>query len=79
MESDGRMKKRLDIVFLSFGVGFFLFTILGRMLVHHSNGNGVPLWLLLPSFLLISIGDHRSARTKTEAELVQEIWFAPNN
>ena len=74
------MKSRLDIIFLSFGVGLFLCTIIGReiALLVHSAGNGVPLWLLLPSFLLISIGIDRRVWHKTEVKF-SEIWFAPIN
>jgi hypothetical protein len=76
-----QMKMRLDIIFLSFGIGLFLYTIIGReiaLLVHHSAGNGVP-WLLLPSFLLVSIGGElKNARHRTKAELVP-IFFAPES
>jgi hypothetical protein len=76
------MKKRLDSIFLSFGIGLFLCTIVGRevtLLAHHSVGYGAPLWLLLPSFLLISIGGElKNARHKTKAELVP-IFFAPES
>lgn len=70
------MKKRLDIIFLSFGFGLFLYTIIGReiaMQIYHSAGNGEPLWLLLPSFLLISIGGNRNVSHKSEAELVPNL------
>lgn len=78
------MRKRLDIIFLSFGVGLFLYTIVFReiaLLVHHSVGNGAPLWLLVPSFLLVAIGADRNLWHKTEAAapVPNSIWFAPNS
>lgn len=77
------MKKRLDTILLSSGAGLFAYTIIGReiaLLVHHSVGNGLPLWLLVPSFLLISIGGDRKVWHKTESESAPNaIWFAPNS
>jgi hypothetical protein len=77
------MRTRLEIILLSFGIALLVYTIIGRetaMLLHHSVGNGVPLWLLVPSFLLISIGGDRNVWRKTEAELVPvSTWFAPNS
>ena len=76
------MKTRLDIVFLSFGIALFAYTIIGRetaMLLHHSVGNLVPLWLLVPSFLLISIGGDRNVWHKTAELVPSSIWFAPNS
>lgn len=77
------MKTRVDSIFLSFGVGLFLCTLIAREIalqVHHSGNNGMSLWLLLPSFLLISIGADRNVWHKTEAKLVPDsIWFAPNS
>ena len=69
------MKKRMDVILLSLGIGLFLYTIIGReiaMLAHHSVGNGLALWLLVPSFLLISVGADLNAWHKTEAELVPD-------
>ena len=75
------MTKRVGSIFLSFGIGLFLYTIVGReiaLLVHHSVGNGEPLWLLVPSFLQIGIGGELNACHKTKAELVP-IFFAPES
>lgn len=77
------MKTRLDVIFLSLGTGLFLCTLVGReiaLLLHHSGGNGVPLWLLLPSFLLVAIGGDRNLWHKNETPLLHDsIWFAPNS
>jgi hypothetical protein len=80
-ETTTSMKIRMNTIFLSFGIGLFLYTIIGReiaRLVHHSVGNGVPLWLLVPSFLLIGIGSEHKAFHKKRVELVP-IWFAPES
>ena len=50
---------KASMIFLSSGIGLFLFTILSREIalqVRHSAESGAPLWLLVPSFLLVSIG-----------------------
>lgn len=76
------MKKRLDTILLSFGTGLFLSTLIGRevALLAHSGGNGMPLWLLVPSFVLIAVGGDRNLWHKTEAPLLHDsIWFAPNS
>ena len=70
------MKMRL--VLLNFGVGFFLCAVLGALLDH--SGNGIFLWLLLPSFLLAGIGGDRNVWRKAEGvPLSDSIWFAPNS
>jgi hypothetical protein len=76
------MKTRLDVIFLSSGIGLFLCTLIARAiaLLAHSDGNGIALWLLLPSFLLISIGADRQLWHKSEDRLLNDsIWFAPNS
>ena len=76
------MRTRLEIFFLSFGIALFVCTIVGRetaMLLHHSEGNWTPLWLLIPSFLLISIGGDRNLWHKTTELAPNSIWFAPNS
>ena len=76
------MKTRLDVIFLSSGIGLFLCTLIARAiaLLVHSNGNGMALWLLLPAFLLISIGADRHIWHKPETRRLQDsIWFAPNS
>ena len=73
------MRKRLDLILLSFGVGLFLCAIVGMLLLHHT-GSAAPLWLLVPSFFSIAIGADRKVWHKAEAELIADsIWFAPNS
>ncbi|HEY2469889.1 MAG TPA: hypothetical protein VGI45_18875 [Terracidiphilus sp.] len=65
------MKNRLNVVFLSFGTGLFLYTVIGReiaLLARHSF-DIAPLWLLAPSFLLIGIASELKADDKTTADL----------
>ena len=67
---------KASIIFLSFGIGLFLCTIISREIalqISHSAESGAPLWLLLPSFLLVSVGADRNLWHKTEAEMVPNL------
>jgi hypothetical protein len=76
------MKTRLDVILLSSGIALFVCTLVARViaLLVHTEGNGIALWLLLPAFLLISIGADRQLWHKPETRLLHDsIWFAPNS
>ena len=79
---NSRMKTRLDVILLSSGIGLFLCTVVVRAiaLLVHMDGSGIALWLLLPAFLLISIGADRQLWHKSDTRLRHDsIWFAPNS
>ena len=66
---------KASMIFLSSGICLFLSTILSREIalqVRHSAESGAPLWLLVPSFLLVSIGADRNLWHKHEAEMVPD-------
>jgi len=70
-----QMKKRLEMIFLGFGVALLPCALLGMLVVHHGGFQ----WLLVPSFLMVGIGGERKAwREKTES-VPYTIWFAPNS
>jgi len=60
------MKKRLEMIFLGFGVALLPCALLCMLVVHHGGFQ----WLLVPSFLLVGISGERKVWRKTDAESV---------
>jgi hypothetical protein len=68
---------KMRSVLLSVGIGFFLCSVLGGLL--DDAANGIFLWLLVPSFLLVGIGGDRNVWRRTETGVTADDFFAPNS
>jgi hypothetical protein len=68
---------KMRSILLGVGIALFLCAVLGGLL--DDAADGLFLWLLVPSFLLVGIGGDRNVWRKTETVLPANDFFAPNS
>ena len=68
---------KIRSILLGVGIALFLCAVLGGLL--DDAADGLFLWLLVPSFLLVGIGGDRNVWRKTETGVTADDFFAPNS